>query len=49
MYNRYIPRGDYVPTGAPERGGPERREEKKGGILAPCLGEGEERPNWMAF
>lgn len=40
MYNRYIPRGDYVPTGTPEGGGPERREEKKGGILGSLFGGG---------
>ena len=38
MYNRYIPRGDYVPTGTPEGGGQERREEKKGGILGSLTG-----------
>lgn len=41
MYNRYIPRGDYVPTDGQDRG-PERREGKGGilGSLGSLLGGG---------
>lgn len=38
MYNRYIPRGDYVPAGGEGRE-PERREDK-GGILSGLFGGG---------
>lgn len=44
MYNRYIPRGDYVPTGTQEDRGPEGRAGKKGGLLGSLFGEGGSLP-----
>ena len=33
MYNRYIPQGDFIPTGQPEQGRAEPRPPRRNGLL----------------